>query len=234
MALIYSIFLIFLVQFCSISNANGKPLPKFPAILIFGDSTVDTGNNNYLKTAFKGNHYPYGHDFPGHIPNGRFSNGKLVPDLVASMIGLKEIVPPYLQPDLSDQELLTGVSFASAGSGYDELTTAVSGVLPMSKQPSLLKEYIERLIKIVGEKKAQKIVEGALVIISAGANDFIFNYYDIPTRKLQFTISEYQDFLQNKLRNFVKVFFFFGISLSLFLASYKLLCHALFLNYLHK
>lgn len=209
MALPVTLFLLFLVQFYSTTICHGKtPLlepNKFPAILIFGDSTVDTGNNNYIKTAFKGNHRPYGIDFPGHVPNGRFSNGKLVPDMVASMIGLKETVPPFLKPGLSDQELVTGVSFASAGSGYDELTTAVSGVIPMSKQTGLLKQYIERMVRIVGEKKAQKIIEGALVIISAGPNDFIFNYYDIPTRKLQFSISEYQDFLQNKIRNFIQV-----------------------------
>jgi len=41
---------------------------------------------------------------------------------VASYLGLKELVPPYLDPNLSDKELVTGVSFASAGSGFDPLT----------------------------------------------------------------------------------------------------------------
>jgi len=40
----------------------------------------------------------------------------------ASYLGLKELVPPYLDPNLSDKELVTGVSFASAGSGFDPLT----------------------------------------------------------------------------------------------------------------
>ena len=205
------LFILGLVQFLSSKTASsttseGKPFPhKFPAILIFGDSTVDPGNNNYILTAFKGNHPPYGIDFPGQIPTGRFSNGKLVPDLLASMLGLKESVPPFLQPSLSDRELLTGVSFASGGSGFDELTTAVSGVISMSRQIEYLKEYIERLIKIVGEIEAQKIVGGALVIVSAGTNDFIFNFYDIPTRRLEFSVSGYQDFLQNKLHDFINV-----------------------------
>ncbi|KAL3518002.1 hypothetical protein ACH5RR_020591 [Cinchona calisaya] len=184
---------------------NSKAFPhKFPAILIFGDSTVDPGNNNYISTPFKGNHKPYGNDFPGKIPTGRFSNGKLVPDFLASIFGLKETIPPFLQPNISDNEFISGVSFASAGSGFDELTTAVSGVISMSRQIEYLKEYTEQLIRIVGEKEAQRILAAALVVISAGTNDFIFNFYDIPTRRLQFSVSEYQDFLQNKLQDFVK------------------------------
>lgn len=190
---------------CNASVSTDHSSPKFPAILIFGDSTVDTGNNNYIDTIFKGNHYPYGRDFPGHVPTGRFSNGKLVPDFIASALKIKEIVPPFLQPDLSDENLLTGVSFASGGSGYDDLTTVASKVIPVSIQIEYFKKYLDRIEGIAGKKEAKKIVNGALVILSAGTNDFGFNFYDIPTRKLEFNVNEYQDFLQNKLQNFIKV-----------------------------
>ncbi|CAI9107091.1 OLC1v1006373C1 [Oldenlandia corymbosa var. corymbosa] len=212
-----SLLLIILVVFCSkitafqCNNKNKFSYPNlFPAILIFGDSTVDTGNNNYIPTVFKGNHPPYGDDFPGQVPTGRFSNGKLVPDFLASMFCLKETIPPFLTPNLPDKELLTGVSFASAGSGIDELTTAVSKVIPVSRQTEYLKEYIHRLTRIVGKKQAQKIVSEALVIISAGTNDFIFNFYDVPTRRLQFSVYEYQDYLQSKLTKFIKELYDLG------------------------
>lgn len=200
-----------IISSCTCSSASRARLasPKFPAVLIFGDSTVDTGNNNYINTLFKGNHYPYGKDFPGHVPTGRFSNGKLVPDFVASMLRIKDTIPPFLHPKLSEDDILTGVSFASGGSGFDELTTLASGVIPVLKQTHYLKEYLVRLERIVGEKKAKKIVKEALVIVSAGTNDFCFNYYDIPTRKIQLNISEYQDFLQKRLKTFVKVNLFF-------------------------
>ncbi|KAK4492114.1 hypothetical protein RD792_002911 [Penstemon davidsonii] len=191
-------------------KCNGKTTPDFPAILVFGDSSVDTGNNNYINTPFKGDHLPYGMDYPGSVPTGRFSNGKLVPDILASLLGLKEIVPPFLQPNLSDKEILTGVSFASAGSGYDELTTSLSFVIPMSKQVRYFEGYIQRLKGIVGEKETSRILSNALVVISAGTNDFIFNYYDVPTRRIQFSISEYQDFLQNKLQKMVKELYYLG------------------------
>ncbi|KAL8225115.1 hypothetical protein R6Q57_017673 [Mikania cordata] len=128
----------------------------FPAILIFGDSTVDTGNNNYITTAIKANHYPYGKDFPTHIPTGRFSNGRLSVDFLASMLGVKQSIPSFLHPGLSAYELLTGVSFASAGTGYDTLTAAITRVLPMYKQLDYFRSYSERLKKIVGEKEAQR------------------------------------------------------------------------------
>lgn len=43
----------------------------------------------------------------------------------ASRLGLKDLVPAYLGTDLTDADLLTGVSFASAGTGYDPLTSTL-------------------------------------------------------------------------------------------------------------
>lgn len=208
---------LFLMQiwFWITCNANAtRPSPKFPAILVFGDSTVDTGNNNYLKTVAKANHFPYGKDFPGKVPTGRFSNGKLVPDFIASLLKIKEAVPPFLDPSLSNNDLVTGVSFASGGSGYDDTTAAVVGIIPFSKQIELFKKYIVRVEGILGEKEADKLIKGALVIISAGTNDFGFNIYDIPTRRLEFNITGYQDFLQKKLQMFIKVKYDKFLSLS--------------------
>lgn len=53
---------------------------RISAAFVFGDSTVDSGNNNYIATAFRSNFPPYGRDFVGHISTGRFTNGKLVTD----------------------------------------------------------------------------------------------------------------------------------------------------------
>lgn len=40
----------------------------------------------------------------------------------ASHLGIKQLVPAYLSGDLGVDELSTGVSFASGGSGNDDLT----------------------------------------------------------------------------------------------------------------
>ncbi|KAI6703681.1 hypothetical protein NL676_012817 [Syzygium grande] len=97
------------------------------AIFVFGDSTVDPGNNNYVRTLFKSDFLPYGRDFANQVPTGRFTNGWLVNDYIVSYIGIKDYVPPYLEPSLSFEDLKTGVSFASAGTGYDPLTAKLSG-----------------------------------------------------------------------------------------------------------
>ncbi|XP_024982128.1 GDSL esterase/lipase At2g30220-like isoform X1 [Cynara cardunculus var. scolymus] len=190
-------------------KTNGQNF-KFPAILVFGDSTVDTGNNNYITTLSKANHYPYGKDFPGHVPTGRFSNGKLAVDLLASLLGVKQTIPPFLQPDLSAYELQTGVCFASAGTGYDRLTAALTRVIPMSQQLNYFKSYRERLKKMAGEEAAQRIIGQALVSVGAGTNDFIFNFYDVPTRRVEFNIHKYQDFILERLHDFVKELYNLG------------------------
>lgn len=52
-----------------------------PAIITFGDSAVDVGNNDYIHTLFKANYPPYGRDFVNRQPTGRFCNGKLATDI---------------------------------------------------------------------------------------------------------------------------------------------------------
>ncbi|KAK9990133.1 hypothetical protein SO802_025118 [Lithocarpus litseifolius] len=96
-----------------------------PAVIIFGDSIVDTGNNNYIETVVKCDFTPYGRDFNGGKPTGRFSNGKVAADFLAEIFGVKKILPAYLDPNLQLQDLLTGVSFASGGAGYDPLTAKI-------------------------------------------------------------------------------------------------------------
>ncbi|CAH2059911.1 unnamed protein product [Thlaspi arvense] len=200
-----------LLASCNAAANNTEP-PLFPAILVFGDSTVDTGNNNYpSSTIFRATNFPYGIDLPDHKATGRFSNGKLIPDMLAAKFNIKQFIPPFLQPNLSDQEIVTGVCFASAGAGYDDRTSLASRAVRVSEQPKMFKSYIARLKGIVGDKKAMEIVNNALVIVSAGPNDFIFNYYDIPSRRLEYPhISDYQDFILTRLDSFVRELYSLG------------------------
>ncbi|KAJ0101377.1 hypothetical protein Patl1_06027 [Pistacia atlantica] len=76
----------------------------------------------------------------------------------------------------------------------------------------MFRDYVVRLKGIVGgdEEKVKKIIGSALIVISAGTNDFIFNFYDVPSRKLEFNISGYQDFLLDRLQSFVKELYDLG------------------------
>lgn len=53
-------------------------------ILVFGDSSVDPGNNNVLHTTMKAIFLPYGTDFFNGRPTGRFSNGRLATDFIGN------------------------------------------------------------------------------------------------------------------------------------------------------
>lgn len=53
------------------------------AFFVFGDSLVDSGNNNYLATTARADSPPYGIDYPTHRPTGRFSNGFNLPDIIS-------------------------------------------------------------------------------------------------------------------------------------------------------
>ncbi|RWW09070.1 hypothetical protein BHE74_00029263 [Ensete ventricosum] len=62
---------LFLVALSTLTTAAVSP-----AVFVFGDSTVDVGNNNFLPgDAPKVNFPPWGIDYPGGTPTGRFSNG---------------------------------------------------------------------------------------------------------------------------------------------------------------
>ncbi|KAL3530945.1 hypothetical protein ACH5RR_010267 [Cinchona calisaya] len=207
------LFTLFLVQICAVTcrNCHHNQRTKFPAIFTFGDAFLDPGNNNFLLTLLKANHFPYGQSFPGKIATGRFSNGKLFSDFIASQLKIKDTIPPFLDQNLSTNDLQTGVSFASAGSGYDDLTTLLTNVIPVWKQAEHLKEYVVKLNGTVGEVKARNIVSGSLVIVVAGTNDLLLNFYGFPTRQFHYGLNGYQDYLQLKIQDFIKALYALGL-----------------------
>ncbi|OMO90902.1 Lipase, GDSL [Corchorus olitorius] len=122
--------------------------------------------------------------------------------------------PSYtMDPNLSDFDLRTGVSFASAGSGYDDLTTVTTAAIPVARQIDLFRNYKARLISLVGEKESMETLGKSLVVISAGTNDFGLNYYLLPVsvRRLEFDVKGYQDFLQNQIQGLVKTLYNEGV-----------------------
>lgn len=72
-----------LLSLCLIGLALQRVDAAINAMFVFGDSTVDVGNNNYLNdTKAKANFPHYGIDFPGSVATGRFSNGYNTADLL--------------------------------------------------------------------------------------------------------------------------------------------------------
>jgi phospholipase/lecithinase/hemolysin len=119
-------------------------------------------------------------------------------------------VPAYLDPGLTPEDLLTGVSFASAGTGYDNRTSKAFSVIPLWKEVQYFKEYGRKLGNIAGVEKATNILHEAIFIISIGSNDFLVNYYINPYTRLQYNVSQFQDHILQISSNFLEEIYNYG------------------------
>ncbi|TVU30155.1 hypothetical protein EJB05_21764, partial [Eragrostis curvula] len=129
-----ALLLLLLAALC-FSPAAGA---RATALIVFGDSTVDAGNNNAVATVVRSNFPPYGRDFPGRRATGRFCNGRVATDFYSEALGLgRAFVPAYLDPSYGIRDFAIGVCFASAGSGLDVATSRVF-VSQHSPLPSVL------------------------------------------------------------------------------------------------
>ncbi|XP_040377341.1 GDSL esterase/lipase At2g04570-like [Oryza brachyantha] len=187
---------------------------KVPALIVFGDSTVDTGNNNYLSTLVRSDFAPYGRDLQlaaagggaGGRPTGRFSNGRLAVDFISEAFGLPPLVPAYLDPTVNMSSLAAGACFASAGAGYDNATSDLFSVLPLWKELDYFKEYTARLRSFRGDDAAAETLSEALYIVSMGTNDFLENYYAVARgHAAEYpTAAAYGDYLVGVAESFVR------------------------------
>ncbi|XP_030521241.1 GDSL esterase/lipase At5g33370-like [Rhodamnia argentea] len=172
------------------------------AFFVFGDSLVDNGNNNYLATTARADSPPYGIDYPTHRPTGRFSNGRNIPDLISESLGAEPTLP-YLAPELTGENLLVGANFASAGIGIlNDTGIQFINIIRITQQLQFFQQYQQRVAALIGEGQAQRLVNGALVLITLGGNDFVNNYYLVPfsARSRQYSLPDYVVYLISEYR----------------------------------
>ena len=201
-------FLASLLLAVFLNVTNGQPL--VPAIFTFGDSIVDVGNNNYQLTIVKANFPPYGRDFENHFPTGRFCNGKLATDFIADILGFTSYQPAYLNLKTKGKNLLNGANFASASSGYFELTSKLYSSIPLSKQLEYYKECQTKLVEAAGQSSASSIISDAIYLISAGTSDFVQNYYINPLLNKLYTTDQFSDTLLRCYSNFIQSLYALG------------------------
>ncbi|MCD9560044.1 hypothetical protein HAX54_018473 [Datura stramonium] len=196
-----------------INGCEGKvQLPNnmvVKAVFAFGDSIVDQGSNNYIETVVKCNFLPYGKDFNGGMPTGRFCNGKTPPDLIVEELGIKELLPAYLDSNLKSEDLKTGVSFASGGCGFDPLTATIVSAIPLSTQLTQFKEYIGKLEGLVGQEEAKYILKNSLFLLVAGSDDLANTYFTAGIR-LKRDINSYTDLMVAKATEFLQELYKLG------------------------
>ncbi|KAL1209848.1 GDSL esterase/lipase [Cardamine amara subsp. amara] len=182
------------------ATIQGKNV-TIPALIVFGDSIMDTGNNNNLPTLLKCNFPPYGKDFPGGFATGRFSDGRNPSDLIAEKLGLAKTLPAYMNRNLKPQDLLKGVTFASGGTGYDPLTAKIMSVISVWDQLIYFKEYISKIKKNFGEERAKFILENSFYLVVSSSNDLAHTY---SARSLRYTRTSYANFLADSAVTFVR------------------------------
>ncbi|PON89370.1 Lipase [Trema orientale] len=219
------IIIVIFVVYNGGATANKLPLNEtVPAVFVFGDSIVDPGNNNHVKTIVKCDFPPYGRDFIGGMPTGRFSNGRVPSDIIAEIFNVKKLLPAYLDPNLQLQDLLTGVSFASGGAGYDPLTAEVvaclsslsstlvfntlitfdCSVLSLSDQLEMFKDVIGKIKATVGENRTEMIVSKSIFIVCIGSDDIANTYYTTPLRRPHYDIPAYTDLMAKSASSFLQ------------------------------
>ncbi|CAL5055142.1 unnamed protein product [Urochloa decumbens] len=157
------------------SGSNNK-VP--PALYVFGDSTADVGNNNYLPggAAVPRANFPHnGVDFPTSRATGRFSNGYNGVDFLALHMGLKRSPPAFLAvANKTNKQVLRGllgVNFASAGSGILD-TTGSSMIIPLSQQVAQF-AWLQRqmMMRTTTQQQQQQMMGRSVFLLSTGGND---------------------------------------------------------------
>lgn len=146
--------------------------PQVPCYFIFGDSLSDAGNNNDLVTKAKANYPPYGIDFPGGLPTGRFSNGRNFVDRITELLGFDDYIPPFSRA--KGQEILKGVNYASGAAGIRSETGQHLGERISMDQQIL--NHMTTIAKFVWFGQASTLGK-CLYTVNIGSNDYINNYF---------------------------------------------------------
>ncbi|XP_054823834.1 GDSL esterase/lipase At2g03980-like [Prosopis cineraria] len=171
-----SFFLTLLLPLASALNSDSlkRGSRNIPAMYVFGDSLFGNGNNKYL--GFPSNDasfLPYGMDFAGSKPTGRYTNGKTVADYLAILLGLP-FPPAYLSLSKRQRsKITTGITYASGGSGIlQETNNKTSLTLPT--QLKIFNRTVQNDLPKMFKEQAvlERHLSESLFVISAGVNDY--------------------------------------------------------------
>ncbi|KAL8127320.1 GDSL esterase/lipase At5g55050-like [Apium graveolens] len=183
-----------------------------PAMYVFGDSLADVGNNNYINSSPYKSNFPHnGIDFPTGA-TGRFSNGKNAADLIADKLDLPSPLP-YLSILKFDYKktILTGVSFASGGSGilrgsYDTPKRCIS----LSKQVEFYSSVYKILVQELGSDAARNHLSKSLFAIVIGSNDLYGHFKANSSIRTNITPQNYVNSMVSSMSEILKQLYGLG------------------------
>ncbi|CAA0836063.1 GDSL esterase/lipase [Striga hermonthica] len=195
---------VYVILFSFIAGGYNCKVVQF----IFGDSLSDVGNNIYLSKSLAQANLPwYGIDFGNGLPNGRFSNGRTVADIIGDRMGLPRPLA-FLDPSLNEDLILeNGVNYASGGGGIlNETGSYFVQRFGLYKQIELFQGTQSLIRAKIGESEAEKFFNGARYVVALGSNDFINNYL-MPVYKDSWAYSDdgFVDYLMDTLEGQLKL-----------------------------
>ncbi|EFJ37218.1 hypothetical protein SELMODRAFT_77440 [Selaginella moellendorffii] len=211
---------------------GGASASLVPALFVFGDSTLDTGNLNYRPNTvhlIRTQELPYGRDFIPPGPTGRASNGKLATDFLAGFLGLPTPIDD-LEPDAQGRKLFQGINFAAGGSGILNGTglTTVS----LSQQLDAFEGSIASINKLMGSQESSRLLANSLFLLSTGNND-LFNYVYNPKARFRYSPESYNTLLLSTLSRDLERLYSLGARKLVVLSLGPLGCTPLMLNLLN-
>ncbi|KAK9213054.1 hypothetical protein WN943_002440 [Citrus x changshan-huyou] len=174
------------------------------ALFIFGDSTVDPGNNNYIKTTSENqaNYKPYGQNGFFDKPTGRFSDGRVIVDFIAEYAKLP-LIPPFSDPAA---DYSNGVNFASGGAGV--LPETHQGlVIDLPRQLENFEVVQKSLVEKLGEANASELISEAVYFISIGSNDYMGGYLGNPKMQEDYNPETYVGMVIGNLTQAIQVLY---------------------------
>ncbi|XP_002964442.2 GDSL esterase/lipase 6 [Selaginella moellendorffii] len=165
---------------------NGAAVAAARAMFVFGDSLVDAGTNVFIAgVPNAANFDPYGETF-FLKPTGRFSNGKIVPDFLAGLLGLA-LLPPFLKPGSNFSQ---GANFASSGSEIlDSTNNPDNDLIPLNAQVRQFQEFVKR------RKPRELSIPASIFLLVTGSNDLLGGYLLNGSAQQAFNPQQYVDLL---------------------------------------
>ncbi|GJN28764.1 hypothetical protein PR202_gb16926 [Eleusine coracana subsp. coracana] len=159
-------------------TAAGDGAVRPPAIFVFGDSTLDVGNNNYLTgpDVPRANEPYYGVDFPGSVPTGRFSNGYNIADYLAKNMGFKSSPPAYLSLVRRTGLLVRSASWCRCELCFGRIwDSSIPLNIPLSKQVKNFGATKSQMVAKRGQRAVNHLLSKSVFLFSVGSNDlFVF------------------------------------------------------------
>ncbi|TKY68038.1 GDSL esterase/lipase [Spatholobus suberectus] len=173
---------------------------KVPALFVFGDSLVEVGNNNFLRTIARANYFPYGIDF-SRGSTGRFSNGKSLIDFIGDMLGVPS-PPPFVDPSTAGARILYGVNYASAASGIlDDSGRHYGDRYSLSQQVLNFENTLNQYRTMMNATTLNQFLAKSIAVVVTGNNDYINNYLlpGLYGSSYNYTVQEFGNLLVNSL-----------------------------------